>query len=540
MLNQLRRFSVTTRLLAVAVISFVAFGLMLTLGLSAIGAQSRAVSAIDTDNALVSAALGIKYQAADWNGWQTAYAFDALRGVPDAASDSGSSRKAFLASGQQLAADLQALGRQPALTAAERQQVTAATNEVNAFTAADAQVAAGYRSGTVAGRKQANALVIGAEIQHYNRIAAAVTQLSDDVQSRAKAAVTSARASASSARSQILISAVTAGMFLLALLIAIIASVTRPLRTLRERLHDLTAGQGDLSARLSVDGRDEVSEISGLFNTFIGQIADIVRATKQDADLLASSARHLFDTSAAIRDAADESAAQTETVASTAGEVSQHVQTLAAGTEQMSASIREISSNTTNANDVAQQAVAGLSEANATMARLSASSREITQVVELIAAVAQQTNLLALNATIEAARAGAAGKGFAVVASEVKELAQQTASATDNIGAQVSQIQDETARATAALEEATRVVSHISELQQSIAAAVEEQTATTNEMSRSVAQVAEASSTIAVNLESVAEASRTTTGAVTETSQASADVTDRANSLQLLVGRFTL
>lgn len=65
--------------------------------------------------------------------------------------------------------------------------------------------------------------------------------------------------------------------------------------------------------------------------------------------------------------------------------------------------------------------------------------------MSIIRQVAEQTNLLALNATIEAARAGDAGKGFAVVASEVKTLASQTAKATDQIAAQISEVQRSTA-----------------------------------------------------------------------------------------------
>ena len=83
---------------------------------------------------------------------------------------------------------------------------------------------------------------------------------------------------------------------------------------------------------------------------------------------------------------------------------------------------------------------------------LAAGTHKIGEVVTLIQNIASQTNLLALNATIEAARAGEHGKGFAVVASEVKALANQTAKATEEISAQIQDIQNATGEAVNAIQ----------------------------------------------------------------------------------------
>src|ERR1035437_8888271 len=90
----------------------------------------------------------------------------------------------------------------------------------------------------------------------------------------------------------------------------------------------------------------------------------------------------------------------------------------------------------------------------------------------------------ALNATIEAARAGEAGKGFAVVANEVKELARQTSKATEDIGQKINAIQTDTKGAVEAIGVISGVINQINNISGTIAAAVEEQSATTNEMTR--------------------------------------------------------
>jgi chemotaxis protein histidine kinase CheA len=107
---------------------------------------------------------------------------------------------------------------------------------------------------------------------------------------------------------------------------------------------------------------------------------------------------------------------------------------------------------------------------------------------EKLTGVTRQTNLLALNATIEAARAGEAGKGFAVVANEVKELAKETAKATEEIGQKIEAIQGDSKAAVSAIGEISSIINQINDVSNTIASAVEEQTATTNEIGRNVAR----------------------------------------------------
>jgi methyl-accepting chemotaxis protein len=221
-----------------------------------------------------------------------------------------------------------------------------------------------------------------------------------------------------------------------------------------------------------------------------------------------------------------------------ASEVSGGVQTVSDGTSQMAAAVQEISSSAASAARVAADAVAMAEAANSSVTKLGQSSDEISGVLALIGSIAAQTNLLALNASIEAARAGDYGKGFAVVAHEVKELAQQTASATEEVGRKVSNIQADASGAAEALSQMHAVTSLMSDHSATIAAAVEEQTATTTEMTHSLSSAAAGSQSIAENISAVVRAADRTSAGAARTDDAATAVAEVSSRLDAALTSF--
>lgn len=192
-------------------------------------------------------------------------------------------------------------------------------------------------------------------------------------------------------------------------------------------------------------------------------------------------------------------------IGGSAEEMSSSVNTIASAIEEMSASLLEVAKGAGQAASIAQRAESNARKTHEIVDQLGLAAKEIGKVIDVINSIASQTNLLAINATIEAASAGDAGKGFAVVANEVKELAKQSANATDDIRARIDVIQSSTLAAVNAISEISEVIGELNQINNSIASAVEQQTATTNEISNSMGGAALAARTVSGSVNHVGD-----------------------------------
>jgi len=291
-------------------------------------------------------------------------------------------------------------------------------------------------------------------------------------------------------------------LLVLALFLFFQRLVNRPVKTLL----DLTAriSNGDLTARVAVTGRDEISHICNRMNDMAASLGAMFGTIKHNSDAVGVAAAQLTAIAHQTGDLTDQVnlAAATVNTAATQMSADMHAASgameassastnmVAASTEQMSATIGEIAQSTAKARQITDQAVAQAANASQTVTRLGEAAQQIGKVVETITEISEQVNLLALNATIEAARAGEAGRGFAVVANEIKELAKQTAAATVQIKTKVGAIQSDTEDSVAGIAGVGRVISDVNAIVVTIAAAVEQQSAATREISANVSQAA--------------------------------------------------
>ena len=287
-------------------------------------------------------------------------------------------------------------------------------------------------------------------------------------------------------------------------------------------------GESEKDQRLRAERQQRVESLIEQFRSNVEKsLADVASNAEQmnhTADKLTSIA---LDTSEQAKEAVDSSQ-----------QASENVQTVAAATEQLSASISEISHQVSKTNTIVANASDAANATNEKVTALASAAKNIGDVIALIQDIAERTNLLALNTSIEAARAGEAGKGFAVVASEVKSLANQTATATEEISAQIADIQNSTGEAVEGISEITRTMAEVNTFTSSIASAVEEQGAATQEISQSVSQAANGTMQVVGSMQTVTSSVEETNNSASQVLDASKGVADQANSLRRTIDTF--
>lgn len=274
--------------------------------------------------------------------------------------------------------------------------------------------------------------------------------------------------------------------------------------------------------------RKMLEELAGQFET---QIGTIVNGVANQANTLNATAKEMSDVAMRAQDRA-------LGVSAAAEQATSNVALVAASTEEMGKSVQEIAQQVAHSTHIAGEAVTRAESSVHTVQTLSVAAEKIGQVVALISDIASQTNLLALNATIESARAGEAGRGFAVVAAEVKSLAGQTARATEDIGAQIAEMQSVTQQAVEAIAAIQATINDMNSVAMAINAAVEEQSAATQEIARNTSEAAIGTQDVSREISNV-QADATQTGrAASDVVTASDALGDQASTLRREVDAF--
>lgn len=297
----------------------------------------------------------------------------------------------------------------------------------------------------------------------------------------------------------------------------------------------MAVADGDLRQELHAE-----TELDVLGKAFqqLHSLREFIREIVNGTERLGDAAAVLKQISADMASGAEQVSEQAHIVSGNNQQINQNMNGVSTATEELASSIREISQMTHEVSAIANSAIELTNSASMAIFALKSDSDEIGDIVKMINNIAQQTNLLALNATIEAARAGDMGKGFAVVASEVKDLSRETTSSLEDITHKVDAIRTSSKEVTDAVVQLSDIIHRIHELSTSIAAAIEQQAATTNEISRNISDTAHGSDEINTTMTEVASATRQVSIQTSDVQEAAEELADLADQLHQLVKKF--
>ncbi|EGQ7989868.1 methyl-accepting chemotaxis protein [Vibrio vulnificus] len=275
----------------------------------------------------------------------------------------------------------------------------------------------------------------------------------------------------------------------------------KPLLKLKKAVLGLSKGSGDLTARLTVEGGDDLAQISEGFNRFVQSLQGMMMQVSEASQNISSNIVQLNQTAVENEKVLITHSAETDQVVTAITEMSESARSVAENVTQSNRITEGASKEAKQSLEIVNNAVTTVSalvndveEMSNRIVSMNQDANKISEVLNVIGEISEQTNLLALNAAIEAARAGEQGRGFAVVADEVRALAARTQNSTTEISEMLSKLLDGTSSVVASMERTKQQC-------QSTASKTSEVSNSLNLMSGSVRDIDDVSTQIAAATE---------------------------------------
>jgi methyl-accepting chemotaxis protein len=342
-----------------------------------------------------------------------------------------------------------------------------------------------------------------------------------------------------------------AATILMAIIIFFVSgNIAKPIVNVSHTLKDISEGEGDLTRTVSIDSKDEIGDLARYFNATLEKIKNLVVIIKNQSvtlfDIGNELSSNMTQTASAVNEITsniqsikgrviNQSSSVTETNATmeqitlNINKVKEHVDRQSDSVAQSSSAIEEMLANIQSVTqtlvknaanvkelmDASGVGRAGLEEVAKDIQGIARDSEGLLEINAVMENIASQTNLLSMNAAIEAAHAGEAGKGFAVVADEIRKLAESSGQQSKTISAVLKKIKDSIDTITRStnsvlnkFEAIDKGVRTVSEQEENIRSAMEEQSAGSKQILEAIGQANEATQLVKVGSEEMQEGSR--------------------------------
>ncbi|MGP7819547.1 methyl-accepting chemotaxis protein [Niallia sp. 01092] len=385
-----------------------------------------------------------------------------------------------------------------------------------------------------------------------------------------------------STKTALLIIIIFSTILSLALGIILLKSILKPLNLLNKQMVDISSGEGDLTRRVKVNGKNEFGQLADSFNTFVESLQAMIAQIRQTSREVAQSSEELSastdqskasarQVAVSIQSITENSSSQNEMTQKSLHAVNNSLQNVK-NVSQKANNVAKVSTSIRGQAEDGEKTVVNMQEQMETihysvnlaeegLQSLIISANEIKDISSYITDISNQTNLLALNAAIEASRAGEHGKGFAIVADEVRKLADMTNTSANHIHTLVTSIHSHSSSTVnnmdlvkenvdSGIQLSKKTSEHIKEILESIelvTSQIQEVAATNQYITTEVEEVQQSMEKITIgsnetlsNTKNVAAATEEQTASFEEVSSSATSLSKSAEELQQLIHRFKI